>query len=74
MIVASVLACIGTQASSKVTLIGPFAIWGPELRQALETFSARTQIEVEILQATGWPDLLDKVITRGHRARSGVWR
>jgi ABC-type glycerol-3-phosphate transport system substrate-binding protein len=50
-------------ASDKVTLIGPFATWGPELNQALETFTARTGIPTEILQATGWPDLLDKVIT-----------
>lgn len=50
-------------ASDKVTLIGPFATWGPELNQALKMFSARTGIPTEILQATGWPDLLDKVIT-----------
>jgi len=62
LIVVWLLTSLGA-ASSKVTLIGPFATWGPELSQSLETFSARTGIEAEILQAASWPDLLDKVIT-----------
>lgn len=52
-----------TGASAEVSLIGPFATWGPELTQALEAFTARTGIGTEIIQAASWPDLLDKVIT-----------
>jgi ABC-type glycerol-3-phosphate transport system substrate-binding protein len=53
----------GVVAAEKVTFMGVFLNWGPELEQALANFTARTGIEVELLQGTGWPDMMQKVKT-----------
>lgn len=50
-------------AASKITFIGVFTGWGPELQQALKNFTAKTGIEVELLQGTSWTDMMDKVKT-----------
>ncbi len=50
-------------AAEKITFMGVFVNWGPELEQALANFTARTGIEVELLQGTNWPDMMQKVKT-----------
>lgn len=50
-------------AAQKVTFIGKFTGWGPELEQAVKNFQAKTGIEVEVMVATSWPSLIEKVKT-----------
>lgn len=49
--------------ANPISIIGPFGTWGSELQQAIDMFTQRTGIEVEIIQATSWPDLYEKVVT-----------
>lgn len=53
---------LSAQARS-VSIIGPFQTWGPELEEAFARFTEKTGVDVEVVQATSWPDLYEKVVT-----------
>lgn len=59
----AILAFGGISGARSVSIIGPFQTWGPELQQAFAEFTEKTGIEVEVIMATGWDDLFEKVVT-----------
>ncbi len=63
VLLAAVLASAQVSAAQKLTVIGPFSTWGPELGQALTQFPAITVIVVETIDGGTWVTLMDKVVT-----------
>lgn len=53
---------VSAQARS-VSIIGPFQNWAAELDEAFARFTEKTGVEVEVILATSWPDLYEKVVT-----------
>lgn len=59
-----VSASVAGIAAERISLIGSFANWDPKLiQQALDGFTAKTGIQVDLLVPPGWPEMMAKVKT-----------